>query len=67
MKAKHVRYRLEGYLYPATYEVEKNTSLKSLVEQMVAKTNQIVIPHLAKSKIRDEYATIYDSVFFDRA
>ncbi|GAA3200159.1 endolytic transglycosylase MltG [Lentilactobacillus kefiri] len=50
MKAKHVRYRLEGYLYPATYEVEKNTSLKSLVEQMVAKTNQIVIPHLAKIK-----------------
>ncbi|MEE8823934.1 putative aminodeoxychorismate lyase [Lentilactobacillus sunkii] len=50
MKAKNVRYRLEGYLYPATYEVEKNTSLKSLVNQMVAKTSQMVTPHLSKIK-----------------
>ncbi|MCW4397713.1 endolytic transglycosylase MltG [Lentilactobacillus parabuchneri] len=50
MKAKNVRYRLEGYLYPATYEVEKNMSLKTLVNQMVAKTNQMVTPHLAKIK-----------------
>lgn len=50
MKAKNVRYRLEGYLYPATYEVEKNMSLKSLVTQMVAKTNQMVAPNLSKIK-----------------
>ena len=50
MKAKNVRYRLEGYLYPATYEVEKNTSLKSLVTQMVTKTNQMVSPHFAAIK-----------------
>ncbi|EEI23454.1 endolytic transglycosylase MltG [Lentilactobacillus hilgardii] len=50
MKAKQVRYRLEGYLYPATYEVKKNTSLKSLVNQMVAKTNQVLAPHYQQIK-----------------
>ncbi|WP_318766334.1 endolytic transglycosylase MltG [Lactiplantibacillus carotarum] len=39
MSAKNVRYRLEGYLFPATYEVGKKTTLKQLVTQMVAKTN----------------------------
>lgn len=50
MHAKHVRYRLEGYLYPATYEVKKNTSLKSLVIQMVAKANQVLAPHYRQIK-----------------
>ncbi len=45
MKASRVRYRLEGYLYPATYEVKKNMSLKELVNQMVAKTNQVLTPY----------------------
>lgn len=50
MKAKQVRYRLEGYLYPATYEVKKNTSLKALVIQMVAKTNQVLSPYYRQIK-----------------
>lgn len=50
MKAKGVRYRLEGYLYPATYEVKKNTSLNSLVNQMVAKTNQVLTPYYKQIK-----------------
>ena len=32
LEAKDVRYRLEGYLYPATYAVPKNETLKQLVE-----------------------------------
>lgn len=48
LEAKDVRYRLEGYLYPATYSVQKNTTLKQLVEQMVAKTNEMMSPYYSK-------------------
>lgn len=50
IKAKNVRYRLEGYLYPATYSLGKNTSLKSVVTQMVAKENTVLKPYYAKIK-----------------
>ena len=50
VKAKHVRYRLEGYLYPATYEVKKNMSLQELVEDMVAQTNIVLKPYYPKIK-----------------
>lgn len=50
LEAKDVRYRLEGYLYPATYAVQKNETLKQLVEQMVAKTNEMLTPYYAKIK-----------------
>ncbi|MGY5338756.1 endolytic transglycosylase MltG [Levilactobacillus spicheri] len=39
-QAKNVRYRLEGYLAPATYQAGKKMTLKQLVTEMVAKTNQ---------------------------
>lgn len=45
MAGKNVRYRLEGYLYPATYTVSKNMSLKRLVDSMVAQTNVEVAPY----------------------
>ncbi len=41
-QAKDVRYRLEGYLFPATYAVSKNESLEALVEAMVAKTDSVM-------------------------
>ncbi len=50
LKAKDVRYLLEGYLYPATYEVKKNTSLQELVDQMVAQTNFVLKPYYSKIK-----------------
>ncbi|GAY72868.1 endolytic transglycosylase MltG [Lentilactobacillus kosonis] len=50
MQAKNVRYRLEGYLFPATYEVKKNMSLEDVVTQMVAKTNQVLTPYYATIK-----------------
>lgn len=52
MSAKHVRYRLEGYLYPATYYAGKHTTLKQLVEQMVAKENQEMNPYYDEIKHR---------------
>ncbi len=43
-QAKDVRFRLEGYLYPATYNYYKDSSLEELVEQMIVKTNQVMTP-----------------------
>lgn len=43
-QAKDVRFRLEGYLYPATYNYYKDNSLEELVEQMIIKTNQVMTP-----------------------
>lgn len=39
-QAKGVRYRLEGYLAPATYQAGKKMTLRHLISDMVAKTNQ---------------------------
>ncbi|MFB9770611.1 endolytic transglycosylase MltG [Lactiplantibacillus modestisalitolerans] len=50
MSAKNVRYRLEGYLYPATYMVGKKMTLKQLVTQMVAKTDAELKPYYADIK-----------------
>lgn len=48
LDAQNVRYHLEGYLYPATYVVTKKTTLKQLVEQMVAKSNEVFSPYFAQ-------------------
>ncbi len=45
MKKKDVRYHLEGYLFPARYDVYKDGSLKTLVTQMVAKSDQVLRPY----------------------
>lgn len=41
-KAEGVRYRLEGYLFPATYDYYNGTNLKDFVTQMVEKTNSVM-------------------------
>lgn len=46
--AKDTKYKLEGYLYPATYTVGKHDNLKAVVEQMVAKTNMEMKPYFDK-------------------
>lgn len=48
-QAKNVRYRLEGYLAPATYQAGKKMTLKDIVTQMVAKSDQ---------NLAGDYATI---------
>lgn len=45
VNAKNVRYKLEGYLYPATYTLGKKESLKALITEMVAKSNQVLQPY----------------------
>lgn len=48
--AEDVRYRLEGYLFPATYNVHNNRSLEELVTQMVDATNQVLTPYYSQIK-----------------
>lgn len=42
------RYTLEGYLFPATYEIFADTTLDVLVRQMVMRMDQAMQPHYAK-------------------
>ncbi|EME8139994.1 endolytic transglycosylase MltG [Enterococcus durans] len=48
--AENVKYRLEGYLFPATYDYYKKMSLKDLVIQMVNKTNTVLQPYFSTIK-----------------
>lgn len=43
--AEGVRYRLEGYLFPATYDYYQGTDLKTFITSMVDKTNSIMTPY----------------------
>ncbi|ALS01657.1 aminodeoxychorismate lyase [Enterococcus silesiacus] len=45
-EATDVRYRLEGYLFPATYDYYKDAKLEDFVDQMVAKTNSVIEPFI---------------------
>ncbi|KRN94675.1 periplasmic solute-binding protein [Pediococcus stilesii] len=60
MKASDVRYRLEGYLFPASYAVDKTTSLKDVVTQMVAKTDAVLQPYY--SKIESNKMTVQETL-----
>lgn len=42
---EETRYTLEGYLYPATYEFYDDSSLESLVTQMIRRMHQAVEPY----------------------
>ena len=44
----NVRYVLEGYLFPATYDFSSSDTLESLVTQMVDKTNEILSKYQAE-------------------
>ena len=45
--AKDVRYHLEGYLFPATYEVQPTQSLQDIIKMMVKKTDEVMTPYYA--------------------
>ncbi|APB32205.1 aminodeoxychorismate lyase [Vagococcus teuberi] len=50
--AKDTRYRLEGYLYPATYYYYKDVPIKDMITQMVDKTNQVLAPYYDQIKAK---------------
>lgn len=43
-KDSGVKYQLEGYLFPATYEYSKKTTVESLIETMLSTTNAQLEP-----------------------
>lgn len=45
-EAQDVRYHLEGYLFPATYDYYKNMTLEDFVEQMIVKMNSVMEPYI---------------------
>lgn len=57
-KAEGVRYKLEGYLYPATYDYYKGTTLEEIVTQMVDKSNNVLLPYL--EQIQQKNMTIHE-------
>lgn len=52
-KAKGVRYPLEGYLFPATYDYFKGMSLEDLINEMVGKTNEVMSKYLVEIEESD--------------
>lgn len=53
MKKNNVRYHLEGYLFPAKYDIYQGASLKELVTQMVDKENEVLEPYYSDIKKKD--------------
>ena len=49
-KDSGVRYRLEGYLFPATYTIKESTTLESLIDEMLATMDKNLSPHYATIK-----------------
>src|SRR5699024_10207936 len=46
LAAENTRYVLEGYLFPATYDIFEKTTLEDTVEQMISRMNQVIQPQL---------------------
>ena len=49
-KESGVRYRLEGYLFPATYAIKESTTVESLIDEMVASMDKNLSTHYAAIK-----------------
>lgn len=49
-KDSGVRYRLEGYLFPATYTIKENTTVESLIDEMLAAMDKNLSSHYATIK-----------------
>ena len=49
-KDSGVRYRLEGYLFPATYTIKESTTIESLIDNMLAAMDKNLSPHYAAIK-----------------
>ena len=49
-KDSGVPYRLEGYLFPATYTIKESTTIESLIDEMLATMDKNLSPHYATIK-----------------
>lgn len=57
-EAEDLRYVLEGYLFPATYNFYEDMSLEEVVQSMVAKTNEVMQPYYAQ--IEEQGQTVHE-------
>lgn len=48
--SKDIKYALEGYIYPAIYNIEDNETVESLITKMVKTTNDRVVPLYKQNK-----------------
>ena len=55
-KESGVRYRLEGYLFPATYAIKESTTIESLIDEMVATMDKNLSAHY--SAIKEKNLTV---------
>lgn len=44
LNSNKIKYKLEGYLYPAKYEIVDGETAESLITKMVKTTNEIAVP-----------------------
>lgn len=45
-----LKYKLEGYLFPATYDILENDTAKTLIEKMVAQSHKVLSPYYEQIK-----------------
>jgi UPF0755 protein len=60
MATKNVRYHLEGYLFPARYDIYQGDSLRTLVDGMILKMNQVMTPYY--TKINSDDMTVQETL-----
>ena len=52
-KESGARYRLEGYLFPATYSIKESTTIESLIDEMLAAMDKTLSPHYSAIKSKN--------------
>ena len=52
-KESGVRYRLEGFLFPATYSIKESTTIESLIDEMLAAVDKTLAPHYSTIKSKN--------------
>ena len=52
-KESGVRYRLEGFLFPATYSIKESTTIESLIDEMLAAMDKTLAPHYSTIKSKN--------------
>ncbi len=52
-KESGARYRLEGFLFPATYSIKESTTIESLIDEMLAAMGKTLAPHYSTIKSKN--------------
>ena len=52
-KESGARYRLEGYLFPATYSIKESTIIESLIDEMLAAMDKNLSPYYSTIKSKN--------------